>query len=233
MRITITHITRMHGGRVCVAGVDDLGQHVRVRVRYGALDRTCLAKYDGPFALGNVVDLGQTIGCGSAPEVEDCYVNLAAVRVLRCLAEGELWALLDSLAREEPKVIFGSALHTPEGHESCLATDDGCGRASLGVLRLAGRPVLRTFLGNAKLECSIDGGHKSFTVTDARLYLDDLETVDAEALHRMRSAVAASSPVLLCVGLTVPWRPPGESSDKHHWMQVNGIHPRPCGEREP
>ena len=202
MQIIVTNVTRMHDGRVCVAGVDVQRKvHVRPVLRFGCLTRDCLAEAGGPFALGSIVDLGHTRHCGSPPEVEDHHFDLDCARRVGSLSEEKLGALLDALAVDDPRTIFGDVLHTPEGYPRSLVTDSGRGKASLGVWRLRTRPQLTLAYGAAKLDCSCSLGSKRFSVTDVRLFADDLMSVDEAAVTRTRFAIVASSHVLLCVGL--------------------------------
>lgn len=231
MRITITHVTRMHDGRVCVAGVDtERMVHIRPVLRFGSLTADCLAENGGVFALGHIVDLGPTSPCGRPPEVEDHYFDLTRARVVGHLSDTELWSLLASLAADDPAEIFGNALHTPEGRVKSLATRKGKGRASLGVWRASNEPRLTRYGNKALLECDCELGPKRFSVTDTRLFESDLTTIDEQAFRSVQSALSSSPEVLLCVGLARPWAPQG-MGEQMHWMQVNGIHIAPGSER--
>ena len=228
MIITVTHVTRMHSGRVCVAGVDIASKsHVRPVMRYASLDGSCLEAHGGVFDLGSQVDLGSVIPCGHPPEVEDCYFDLAAAREVGRLKAEELWSLLGSVARNELTDIFGSVLQAPAGHSKSLATPQGQGVASLGVWRPPSRPRLVCYDGaKVRLECDSEQGPKRFTVTDTRFLEADLATVDARVFRRMSDELRNATDALLCVGLTRPWAP-GGAGPPMHWMQVNGIHPAP------
>lgn len=229
MRITVTHVTRMHAGRVCVAGVDSGRMtHVRPVLRVGSLTADCLAQNGGVFALGHIVDLGRTSPCGSPPEIEDHHFDLSRAKNVGRLGPQQLWSLLDSLALDDPVGVFGDALHTPEGHAKSLATRKGRGRASLGVWRPLTKPTLTRYGNKALLECGCERGPKRFSVTDTRLFENDLTTLDEQAFRRLQSALGSSLQVLLCVGLTRPWAPP--MGEQMHWMQVNGIHVAPSSE---
>ena len=71
MKIVITHLTRMQKGFICVAGVDlATGQHVRPVLR-SQMRKELLARYGGPFDIGNIVELGWTKWIGTRPAMED------------------------------------------------------------------------------------------------------------------------------------------------------------------
>ena len=58
---------------ICVAGIDpDTGKHIRPTVR-GRLSRALLRENGGPFDIAGLVDLGEVIPVGVAPEVEDHF----------------------------------------------------------------------------------------------------------------------------------------------------------------
>ena len=221
----VTHVTRMRDERVCIAGVDrDRSVHVRPVLGSGSLTKACLAQNGGVFVVGREVDLGKTSPCGTPPEVEDHHFDLGRVRALRDLTQTELQALLARLAKDDPTEIFGSALHTPDGHPRSLVTSRGAGIASLGVWRSQSKPKLLIYEDKLKLECDCASGPKRFTVTDVCLHQDDLVSIDKQKLSSLRSAIAASSQVLLCVGLSRAWAT-ADIDEPAHWMQVNGIHP--------
>ena len=72
MRILINHMTRMHGGHICLAGVDlDSRRHVRPLLANEPLPFYLLARYDGPFEMARVVDLGAPRPTPDPPHVED------------------------------------------------------------------------------------------------------------------------------------------------------------------
>ena len=53
MRLLINHLTRMHGGHICLAGVDlETRRHVRPMLANESLPFYFLARYGGPFEIG-------------------------------------------------------------------------------------------------------------------------------------------------------------------------------------
>ena len=59
MQLLINHLTRMHGGHICLAGVDlETRQHVRPMLANDPVPFYLLARYGGPFEMARIVDLG-------------------------------------------------------------------------------------------------------------------------------------------------------------------------------
>jgi hypothetical protein len=229
MRILINHLTRMHGGHICVAGVD-LGtrRHVRPLLAEGPLPFYTLARYGGPFEMAWLVELGAARPAPVAPHVEDCVFVPARAKAERPAAAHEFWALLEELQRPRLREIFGPEL-CAVGRDR-LGTEEGVGSASLGLLRPAapphlylaqnrsGKPQLRMRFGDGELEA--DAG-----VTDLRLFGDDHATPEPARVRALAHSLADAGRVILGLGLTRKFR----SSDDavyRHWLQVNNIHLR-------
>lgn len=227
MRILVTHLTRMHNGHICVAGIDrETCRHVRPVLRDVGIPNTVLAVHGGPFSVSAVVDVGEVGPCGQAPEVEDCFFVLENVRNVGAASDEELWALLSDLRQDSLRDIFGEALTTPAGFERSLVTPEGQGIASLGVWRPEKQPRLALEGEKLRVRCEWDGREKSLSLTDVRFYEPDMVTPDMQALKWWRGELAAAEEVLLCVGLGRPWAPQGSGLPRMHWLQVNGVHAR-------
>jgi len=217
----------MHGGKICVAGVDvQTRRHVRPVLGYEGLTAKFLARHGGPFDMARIVDLGRPRPKPNRPHVEDHEFAPSRVRFRRNASAAEFWETLQELSRSSLQEIFGGVLR--EVGPSRWAADLGQGTASLGVVRPQRPPKLylhtrrdrgpqiRIKLADGQLEA--DAG-----VTDLRLYGPDHTTPDAAAVHAATRWIADSQSVLLGVGLTRKFRP-ADGSGYLHFLQVNNIH---------
>jgi hypothetical protein len=227
MRLLINHLTRMHGGHICLAGVDlQTRRHVRPILANDPLPFYLLARYGGPFEMARIVELGTPRPLPVPPHVEDFVFVPARAKFERPAAMQEFWALLEELHRTRLQEIFGHALREV-GHRR-YGTDLGEGGVSLGILRPSAPPelhVVRDLDGRPRIRMSLHDGELAVdaAVTDLRLFGDDHATPEAARVSAVAQWIANSKDVLLSVGLTRKFR----SSDHapcRHWLQVNNIH---------
>jgi len=227
MRMVISHLTRMHGGHICVAGVDlQTRRHVRPVLSTGPISSHLLARYGGPFEMAHVVDLGRLRPRPEEPHVEDYILVPSWVKVERTAEAHEFWNLLHEVTATRFREIFGEALKAV-GHMR-LGTEPGCGSASLGCLRPRDPPQLYLAAArDGKRQIRIkftDGAMRAdASVTDLRLYGDDHATPDADKVRGVAKWILDSEGVLLGVGLTRKFRP-SEQAAYVHYLQVNNIH---------
>jgi hypothetical protein len=227
MRIVVNHLTRMHGGHICVGGVDlESGRHVRPLLGHEHMPFYLLTRYGGPFDMAGIVDLGAARPRPDPPHVEDHVFVPSRAKVWRTAGPGEFWSLLDGLAKPTLGEVFGTALRAVG--RSRYATDVGQGLASLGCLRpqrkpdlyLAagrdGKPQIRMRLSDGEIEA--DAG-----VTDLRLRQPNHTTPDRDAVRAVARRICVSDDVILGVGLTRKYRP-SEKADYFHYLQVNNVH---------
>jgi len=227
MRILINHLTRMHGGHICVAGVDlQTQRHVRPMLANEPLPFYLLARYGGPFEMARVVDLGSPRPAPDPPHVEDHVFVPTRAKLERLAAAHEFWSMLEELTGGSLRAIFGDGLR--EMGRSRWGTELGQGRASLGLLRPAappepylttsrdGRPQVRVRLSDGEIQA--DAG-----VTDIRLFGDDHATPETARIRALAQRIADSKGVILGVGLTRKFRSSDDASYRH-WLQVNNIH---------
>jgi hypothetical protein len=227
MRILINHLTRMHGGHICVAGVDlQTRRHVRPILANDPMPFYLLARYGGPFDMATIVELGSPRHAPVAPHVEDYVFVPARARAERPAAMHEFWSLLEELACASLRNIFGPALG--EVAHDRYGTEEGQGTASLGFLRPAtpprlyvvqgrdSKPRVRMRLSDGRIEA--DAG-----VTDLRLFGDDHATPHAARIQATTYRLADARDVILSVGLTRKFRS-SEDAAYRHWLQVNNIH---------
>ncbi len=227
MRILIAHLTRMHGGHICVAGVDmRTGKHIRPVLANESLPFYLLAGYGGPFEMNRIIDLGFPRYVGEAPHVEDYVFIPSQARLWRLAASHEFWGMIEELQRPRLCDIFGVELHAAGNKRYAAAL--GQGTASLGFLRPArppelylarkrdGMPQVRIRFGDGRVKA--DAG-----VTDLRLFGDDHATPDAARVRAAAQWIRDSRQVILGVGLTRKYRP-ADNLPYFHWLQVNNIH---------
>lgn len=227
MRIVVNHLTRMHGGHICVAGVDlETHRHVRPLLGHQHLPFYFLARYGGPFDIARIVELGAARHRPDPPHVEDHVFVESRAKVRRSASSQEFWNLLDELAKPTLEEIFGAALRSVG--RSRYATDLGQGIASLGCfrprrppeLRLAvgrdGKPQVRIGLSDGRLEA--DAG-----VTDLRLYGVNHATPDSDRVRAVARRIHGSEGVILGLGLTRKFKPSAKA-DYVHYLQVNNVH---------
>jgi len=219
MEIVVNHLTRMRRGFICVAGLDRDRRHIRPVCEHGRLGKHLVAGYGGPFAIGAVVDLGDTVPRPSPPEIEDHLFDPDLSRRIRLADEAKLWSLLDDLAMSSLVEIFGDELER-DGGTASMAT--GAGAASLGIYRPESRPRLDREFGRFRMVLhDPELGELSIPVTDLRLYDIEADAIDERRVELLADRLRRRD-VLLAVGLSRPWARDGEA--QRHWLQVNNVH---------
>jgi hypothetical protein len=229
VRIVVTHLTRVRGGYICVAGLDlETRRHVRPVLAGGPLPFDLLARYGGPFDVGRIVDLGPARPAPRPPHVEDHLVALAQVKPGDAIRGSVFWDLLQRVAKRTLRDLFGEHLK-PIGRNA-QGTEVGKGRASLGCLVPAAPPRLwctepcgsqpgriRIALGDGQVRAIVG-------VTDLRLYRHDHMTPDPLGIRRAADRLAKADPVILGVGLTRPFAASRHAPREYHWLQVTNLH---------
>ena len=232
MQIVVTHLTRMGGSYICLAGTDEEGEHWRPVLasrKSGESwepDRRWLRSRGGHFHLGSKVDLGNIRPEPIPPEVEDVVVDVKQVKFIEDLDREHFLKILDGLAQDSLRSIFGPDLESQRSTSAYVPV--GTGERSLGILRLSGAKLeerdeseIRLVFGDrdfAKLELK---------VTDLRLWEGYRPKKD-----RVKRIQGELDDCLVAVGLTGAWGPEGKI--ERHWLQINNIYPRsdPLWERE-
>lgn len=217
MRIIVNHLTRMAPGYICVAGINpETCEHIRPTT-YGRLSRRLLSVEGGLFDIAAIVDLGETIPDGVAPEVEDHHFEPSDALLLSTTTPEDYWTLLGKVACPTLTDIFGPDL---QRSGNTFSTACGKGLASLGCLIAPTCPqLIRDNFGKLRMRLGDRVMNVSVSVTDIRLFEDDHTTIRDDVVADLNRRMGYGVPVILSVGLS---RPFGE--DKRHWLQVNGIH---------
>lgn len=227
MRLLINHLTRMHGGHICVAGLDlQTRRHVRPMLANAPLPFYFLARYGGPFEMARIVELGSPRPAPDLPHVEDHIFVPARAKLDRPAAAHEFWRLLEEIAGESLRDIFGAALQ--DAGRGRWATGLGQGLASLGLLRPARPPELYRTLGpggkqGVRMRLSDGAIDVDASVTDLRLFGEDHATPDVARIRAASEWIGNTRGVILSVGLTRKFRP-ADDAPYRHWLQVNNIH---------
>jgi hypothetical protein len=212
--IVIDHLARLDDGSVAVAGIDGGHDHVAPRHENG-WDTSATSRQGGPFAVGELVDLGFSRRVGVAPLVEEREVEQASLRPLGRITDGDFWSMLETLGQDSLPAIYGDDLTRQSSGTACVP--EGRGRASLGVLRCPGPAEL--FRRGGQLRMGIDDlqlGSLDLAVFDFRLR--DEHGVPIDPLWKViRRRVLAGEPVILSVGLS-------RTFNGSHWLRVDNIH---------
>jgi hypothetical protein len=232
MKIVLNHLTRMRESRICIAGLDSSGRHVRPVTSSNTrkLTRTLLIERGGPFEIGAILDLGDVSAAPSAPAIEDHQFTVTNTKRVKRLEGDEYFHLLDRVAKDGLHEIFGPDL---KRRKQTYAVDRGAGSASLGVLRVQQKIDLMTGrYGGLRLKLGDGKTAMQLPVTDLRFVGEDHETVRNDVVEEVRWRMKSGVQVILMVGLTRPFRV-SDDNDERHWLQVNGIclADRPLGSR--
>lgn len=229
MEVLVTHLTRMKGGLICVAGIDlATGQHVRPVLDVAPLDRSLLVTSGGVLDVGNVVELGKTWPRPVVPEIEDLVFGLPALRLVRKASAAELWAALSRLARTELQDIFGPDLG-PCGKNN-MAVPLGRGLASLGCWRPQVPLSIdtKTFDDDKKILVQFPRPQGFFNVplTDLRFWDTRFEPPAplGPRAHHADTEIKKKREFILCVGLSRAFRTRSSGDQPVHWLQINNIH---------
>jgi len=220
MRVLINHLTRMQAGYICVAGLD-LATHQHIRpVLGGQLPADMLDSRNGPFNIGNVVELGYVRNVGHAPETEDRrFVRRDAIKQTTTSA-ADFWNALSAVAQRSFLTIFGPDFHA---QGAGWAVDVGRGIASLGCIRPDAEPGFAIEHDKLRMRFSLGKCHCNLSVTDLRCYEEDHHTVRQAVVNDVAQRLHAGTAVILAVGLCRPWQKPTDTV-RRHWLQLNNIH---------
>ena len=216
VKMVVTDLTRMYSGHICVAGID-LDTRNRVRPVSGLLRARLLRTNGGPFDIRAILDLGKTRDIGKAPEIEDVGFSPKKCIDLGDMPPNEFFELCvasasDSLAPIGPDLRqFKSSLATPELQGDC----------SLVLMKWPATP--RIFVNDQGRLRYTFSDSVELSVTDVRLYQEDLETPDRQQVRILQERLKTSPDVVLAFGLGRPWKQPNDFM-KRHYLQINGIH---------
>jgi hypothetical protein len=216
MKIVVTDLTRMRAGHICVAGIDpDTG--ARVRPVSGQLSSILLRRHRGPFDIRAIVDLGSCRPAGRPPEIEDVWFEPSTSRHIGEVPPDDFYQLCRAGASVDLSAIgpaltrFGKSLVTDEGHGDC----------SLVLVATSKRP--KVFIDNFDKLRFRFSNEVELSVTDVRLYREDLVQPDVQKLRLLRQWLSESDESVLSFGLGRAWQHPDDDRPRHY-LQLNNIH---------
>jgi hypothetical protein len=216
LEITVTHLTRMSGDRICVAGITDDVEFVRPDCA-GYLHRRDVPAL---FEIGARVDLGRVKRVPSAPQVENVSFRRSRATRVGTASASELRELLQASAVEGVDDVLGDAL--VQTHTGSIYVEPGSGIASLGTisvdasvfeLRNDSYGKLRGYWADERR------GNLQPAVTDLGLYPNG-SALDDGALADLIDECEGCDELFLSVGLTKNW-----DQNPGHWLQLNNILP--------
>lgn len=132
--IIITDLSRMHGDRVCIFGIDGEGRPIRPVIPYSSIKESYLFDEKGqqiikPFVKIEI-DLRDTLP--KPPHTEDWEINTSnKPRLIGSLSEEDKIKFLGNISDGLVKDIFGAEIHEKR------YTNPGEGRRSLGTIKVA------------------------------------------------------------------------------------------------
>lgn len=233
VNVTITDVTRMQEGRVCVAGYLPDDTCIRPVVRRGGIMEEWLSVRGQaiirPFA---VVTLDVQERRPEPPHTEDRYIDPGFRRGHGLLTPGQRKTFLPSIEDECVEAIFGADICAPVsgGWYVCL----GDGLRSLGTIRPV--EILRVtyshrFAHKWDYRLSfVDRAHREYqlVVNDLsfRAYLDHLRVQGELApisIGEMMAATLRANEVFLRIGLARGW---AKHPDRCH-LQITGVYTFP------
>jgi len=132
--IIITDLSRMHGDRVCIFGIDEEGKPIRPVIPFSSIEESYLFDEKGqqiikPFAKIEF-DLRDT--SLEPPHTEDWEINTSnKPRLIGSISEEDRTKFLGSISDGLVKDIFGAEIHEKR------YTNPGDGKRSLGTIKVA------------------------------------------------------------------------------------------------
>jgi hypothetical protein len=218
----------MHGGRVCIFGIDEEKRPIRPVIPNSSVRESYLFDESGKQIIKPFAEVEFDFLCplSKPPHTEDWVINTECKpRLIRNLPENERKAFLEEILDESVKEIFGAVIHDNRyvNHEE--------GKRSLGTVKVKEVLFVRYSMeenGKCKYRISfsdMDGDVYDLPVTDCafRKYCDvqriqigkNPGSISHELPHRLNQ-----SDLFLRIGLT-------RLFEGVHWLQISGLHAFP------
>ena len=228
-RLTITDVTRMQEGRVCIAGYDQDGKCVRPVLPPPGIHESSLYLQSQPIVFPfAVVEYDFQRQISEPPHTEDWRFDPASVRFIERLDETRRRKLLDQTLFPNVAEIFDAPIFSDVGHYVLT----GQGTRSLGTLRP--KRIIKAIYEQSENKWKyrlgfVDDGESKYwlTITDLswRYYNDALclegHSSDEIAFALTRKLV--SSQVYLRIGLARGW----EQYPNCCFLQITGVYTFP------
>jgi len=230
VELLLTDVTVMNSGYICVAGIDDFGNHYRpmlTGMHGGEWLRTSWHENNGIIQVRHLVEFGILEPCPHAPHVEDHrVVNSGEIRCAASLDRPDFWARLQSAVKDDPLAAMCGGAQTIDA-KGRVTVPEGRGVRSLACARVSAfhlyvldrsryekAPQLR-----ARLKLGFEPELLDLPVNDIRLTSSDRSI--NEAVVEPTNEYAKNHSLLASVGLT---RSIPSPHGPQHWLQVNGLH---------
>lgn len=235
IKLTVTDVTRMNKGNVCVAGYDPEGRCIRPVIRGGMPERWLYGE-DGavivrPFAtiLCDLTPSPRTI----PPHNEDHEVN-SVPRFVRMLELAQQAALFEILAKKTVRDLFNAPIQKGQS-ERRWYIEKGQGTRSLGTLQVNRVDNVELFWNGGKLTPHItflDGADECYRLNPTDLtfryfaqHMLEHKEIDPPTLERrLLKSFQDGRTVYLRIGLT---RPDWEAYPGCCHLQITGIYTFP------
>lgn len=228
-KVVITDVTRMHGNRVCIAGLDRNCNCIRPVLSRGALTVEHLYK-DGKLIMAprNVIAFHLTEKILRPPHTEDCVYDPARAELQETLTVEQMRKVLVKSCFGSVDEIFGEPLI--EGKY----LKPGMGERPTRTVRAR---VANIDLANQRISfCDKSGKFYPLRkVTDLSFHAYAAECTgtgqEKAVVKRLKWRFRKADDVFLRLSLTRPWaRPDGVEGC---WLQITGVHSFPdyLGER--
>jgi hypothetical protein len=210
-RLTITDVTRMQEGRVCVAGYDQDGKCVRPVLPPPGIHERSLYFQGQPIVFPfAVVEYDFQKQVSEPPHTEDWRYDPASVRFIERLDETRKRTLLDQTLFPNVVEVFEAPIFSDVGHYVLT----GQGTRSLGTLRP--KHIIKAIYKRAENKWKyrlgfVDGSESKYwlTVTDLSWrYYNDALCLEGHSSDEIASALTrklVSSQVFLRIGLARGW----------------------------
>jgi hypothetical protein len=218
LRLWITEVTRMHGDRICIAGIDEAGMTCRPILRARPWTLADRERHD--LRVGSVVEFELTgeVDTDDFPHAtENCLVT-PSPRLIRTVAAEALARRLAPRASRSISEAFGGYA---QGGNRWVLPGTTC--PSLGAIVVARAEAAVTIAEGGRVRIALPGCSGSLPVTDLAL-LAQAASPRGEALWRFLDRAPR---LYIRLGLAHKWAPADGGEPERCWIQVNAITPIP------
>lgn len=217
LQITVTHLTRMSGDRICVAGLTDDAEFIRPDCP-GNLRRSDVP---GLFQLGARVDLGHVRRSGSPPQTENVDFDRGKAHLLNVNEFEEIEDLLAASAVDALEDAFGTELLQTSGGAHYIRPGTGSGSLATVALEPGALDLFISFDKARGRWKDAQAGTCDRISTDLRLYPQAGGPADHDRVQALLDDSRDCETVYLSIGLSKRFAPP--DLPPGHWVQLNNV----------
>ncbi|HCS38712.1 MAG TPA: hypothetical protein DIW44_03900 [Anaerolineaceae bacterium] len=229
--LTITDLTNMHAGRICVAGVNDKGESIRPQFRRQHFMREWCTSGGQVIRPFSKIQLDLIERKCSPPHTEDWIIADDCIKLTGEVEKAKRQYFLEKLLDPDVESIFGAKIQHIK--DEGTFTNSGEGNRSLGTIR-----VKRTYLFSNKCfednrhDCRIsflDAADKWYRLKIVDLtfqtYVDHLRSkpLSAEEVSKMIDRTFYRKDIYMRIGLSRGWGMHPERC----YLQINGVYTFP------